>query len=94
MRECGETDAALSPSCKQVPVEREPGRGRLERDRVGGKSRPDIPQGQRLGDMRVLDRPPMSSKAGEDSLAIPDETQGKEAGMGAEMLDHSNKRPE
>ena len=31
MRERGETDAALSPSCKQAPVEREPGRGRLER---------------------------------------------------------------
>ena len=44
--------------------------------------------------MRVLDRPPVSRKAGEDGLRISENRSGKEAGMGEETLDHRDKRPE
>jgi hypothetical protein len=37
---------------------------------VGGNSRPDIAQGKRLGFMRVLDRPAVSSKPSKDGRGI------------------------
>jgi len=38
--------AALPPGCLHVPAQRETRGGRLERDRIGGNSRPYVAQGQ------------------------------------------------
>jgi len=43
VRQRGKLDAAPPPDGAGVPVERKSGRRWLERDRVGGKSRPDVP---------------------------------------------------
>ena len=56
MGERREADAALAQRVEQPPVEDEAGRGRLERDRRPGDSRPHVPERQRLGEVRVLDR--------------------------------------
>src|SRR5262245_6542266 len=43
VRQCSKTDATPPPDGPCVPVERKSCRGWLERDRVGGNSRPDVP---------------------------------------------------
>src|SRR5262245_53324367 len=43
VRQCRKADAPPPPDGPGVPVDRKSGRGRLERDRVGGNSRPDVP---------------------------------------------------
>ena len=68
MGERGEADAALPPGVQRAPVERKAGRRRLERHRVGGDRRPHVPQRQRLGDVRVLDRPAVPRQPGQDML--------------------------
>ena len=81
VRQRGKVDAAPPPDGAGVPVERKSGRRWLERDRVGGKSRPDVPQSQRFGDVRVLDRPSVSRKPGDDGCAITQEAQLEQAGI-------------
>ena len=66
--ERGEADAARAPAPQRAPVEREAGRRRLEGDRAGGDARPDVPERQRLGDMRVLDRPSVPRDARPDRV--------------------------
>ena len=43
VRQCSKADATSPPDGPCVPIERKSGRGWLERDRVGGDSRPDVP---------------------------------------------------
>ena len=77
-----------------MPVERKSRRGRLERDRVGSNPCPDLPESQRLGDMRVLDRPPMPGQSGEHGVTPAEETQVRKARMAEQALDLRRKRPE
>ena len=64
------SDAAPPPDRQRAPMKRKAGRGRFECDRVGRNSGPDVPQRQRLGDVRVLDRRPVPGEPGEDGRAI------------------------
>ena len=89
MRERGDTDAAPPPGGERAPVERKPRRGRLEGDRVGGDPRPDVPESQRCGNMRVLDRPPVPRESGEDGCALAEEPQAEKPRMAEKGFDLS-----
>ena len=71
--ERGEADTALPPGHQRSPFQRKSSRGRLECDRVGCNAGPNVPQGQRFGNMRVLDRPPAAGKSGENGRSIAEE---------------------
>ena len=92
--ERGEADAALAPGLQRAPVEREAGRRRFERDRVGGDRRPHIPQSQRLRDMRVLDRPAVPRQSGQQMRAAADEAQLDKARVAGKTLHDGVQRPE
>ena len=60
------------PRCRQTDWVRQSSANPAEggSKAIGSEFRPDIPQGKRLGFMRVLDRPAVSSKPGKDGRAI------------------------
>jgi hypothetical protein len=74
-------DASLLEPIEQSPVEDESGRRRLVRDRQCGDPRPDVPERERRGEMRVLHRPSVACDAGADRVRIAGEVQLDEARM-------------
>jgi len=79
-----EADAARPKRREQLPVEHEPGRRRFECDRERSRPGPNVPQRQRLLDMRVLDRPAMPCDAVPDRVGCPGKLQGDEARVAEE----------
>ena len=94
MRECCEADAARTPSLEREPVERKACRWRLERDRPGSNLRPNIPQRQRLGHMRVLDRPAVPRQSCKHRRAVAWEAELDKARMIKKALYDGFKRAE
>jgi hypothetical protein len=92
--ERGEADTALPPGHQRSPFQRKSSRGRLECDRVGCNAGPNVPQGQRFGNMRVLDRPLAAGESRENSRSIAEESEPEQAGRVKETLDHCVKRAE
>ena len=94
MRECCKANVVPTPGLERAPVEREACRRRLERDRPGGNLRPNIPQCQRLGNMRVLDRPAVLRQSCKHRRAVAWEVQLEKARMVEKALDDGVKRAE
>ena len=77
-----------------TPVERKACRWRLERDRPGGNLHPNIPQCQRLGNMRVLDRPAVLRQSCKYRCVVAWEAQLEQARMVEKALYDGFKRAE
>ena len=88
MGERCEAHVAPSPGLERAPVERKACRWRLEGDRCGGNLCPNIPQCQRLGNMRVLDWPPVLRQSCKRCRTGAKETQLEQARMVEKALDH------
>ena len=89
-----EADAARAEAGEQLPVEDEAGRRRFERDRLRSDRGPDVPQRERRGDVRVLDRPTVPGDAGADRIGSAGEAQLDQARCGDDAKDGCRERPE
>jgi hypothetical protein len=87
MRQRREADAARGELVEQAPVEDEAGRGRLERDRLRRDRGPHVPERERRGDVRVLDRPAVTGDAGADRVGSAGEAQLDQARRGDDAND-------
>jgi len=89
-----ELDAAGAHRRERVPVEREAGRRRLERDRRTRDRRPYVPQRERRRQVRVLDRPAVPRDAGPDRIGRGVERDRHEARMIERAGDDRGERSE
>jgi len=86
--------AALAHCGQHVPVEREARRRRLERDRRPCDSRPHVPERERRGDVRVLDRSSVAREACPNPIRCAVEEQRHETRVTKQSLDSRAERPE
>src|SRR5262249_1754760 len=94
VREGGERDAAGAHCRQRPPIQGEAGRWRLEGDRRTCDRRPYVPQGERDGDMRVLDWPAVARQAGPDRIRRAVEAQRHETRVTEQAFDGRREWPE
>ena len=93
-RERREFDSPVAHRRHRAPVEDEPRRRRLERDRRARDRRPHIPERQRRRDVRVLKRPPVPREARPDLVRPALEPKRHETWMVEQTGDRGAERSE